>query len=243
MSRTYQLHVDTASTTAGTVTKNQNNPFSCTVKLGQTHRRLQAVALKSAEVPIAFYNIRSPYNSFSLTVGSTTTVYTVTPGNYTAATLVSALNGLVGAGTGSFNIYAMTSRVYFTSAVGTVTIPVAARSLGYFLGFTDGQTGSTITATNSYNVNFDNYINIFIENLRNSSLEPNVPVTYKIPVTVANGGVEYFFENTRFAQSICIRDPDFTIDRLNISVRDRFGQPIDNNGVDWTFTLEFISDT
>jgi hypothetical protein len=89
----------------------------------------------------------------------------------------------------------------------------------------------------------EKFINIFIENLRNSSLEPNVPITFKVPITVANGSVEYFFEGIRFPQSICIRDPDFTIDRLNISVRDRFGQPLDNNGVDWTFTLEFISDT
>lgn len=243
MSRTYQLHVDTSSTASGTVTKVSNNPFACTVKLGQTHRRLQAVALKSAEVPVGFYNIRSPYNAISITNSGTTTVYTLTPGNYTTTTLVSALNGVVGAGTGAFSVNTMTSRVLYTSAAGTVSFPVASRTLGYFLGFTDGQTGSVVTATNSYNINFDNYINVFIENLRNSSLEPNVPVTFKIPITVANGSIEYFFENIRFSQSICIRDPDFTIDRLNISVRDRFGQPLDNNGVDWTFTLEFISDT
>jgi hypothetical protein len=243
MSRTYQLHVDTSSTASGTVIKTSNNPFACTVKLGQTHRRLQAVALKSVELPVAFYNIRAPYNTFTITNSGVTTVYTVTPGNYTVTSLISALNGIIGSGTGSFAPNSMTSRLTYTSVVGSVSFPVVSRTLGYFLGFTDGQSGTVITATNSYNINFDNYINIFIENLRNSSLEPNVPITFKVPITVANGSVEYFFEGIRFPQSICIRDPDFTIDRLNISVRDRFGQPLDNNGVDWTFTLEFISDT
>ena len=62
-----------------TVYKTNNNPFQCTVILGQTVRRLKSFALKCAEVPIGFYNIRSPYNTLTLNVASVLTTYTVTP--------------------------------------------------------------------------------------------------------------------------------------------------------------------
>jgi hypothetical protein len=32
-------------------------------------------------------------------------------------------------------------------------------------------------------------------------------------------------------------------DRLDIQVRDRFGQQLNNNGIDWSFTIEIESDT
>lgn len=258
MSHKYQIHVDTTSQTAfstntstlyvETVYKTNNNPFQCTIVLGQPIRRLTSFALKCAEIPVGFYNIRAPYNSLTLNVASVLTTYTVPPGNYTSATLLSSLNGLVTAGVGQFSINPSSNRVTFTSAVGSlVIIPVTQRSLAYFLGFTNGQSvtgvGNVITATNSYMINFDTYINVYIENLRASSQQPNVPVTFKIPITVANTGIEYYFENTRFRQSIETFDPNFRIDRLNIVVYDRYGNILDNNGVDWSFTLEIQSDT
>lgn len=262
MSRLYQIHVDTTSQTAfttnvysntstlyvETVYKTNNNPFQCTVVLGQPIRRLKSFALECAEVPVGFYNIRAPYNTLTLNVASVLTTYTVTPGNYNTTTLTSALNGLVGSGTGQFSINPSTSRFLFTSGTGSlVVIPVTQRSLAYFLGFTNGQSvtgiGNAVTATNSYMINFDTYINIFIENLRTSSPQPQVPVTFKIPITVANGGIEYYFENTRFRQCIETYDPNFRIDRLNIIVYDRYGNIMDNNGIDWSFTLEIESDT
>jgi len=38
-------------------------------------------------------------------------------------------------------------------------------------------------------------------------------------------------------------DPDLRIDRLNIIVYDRYGNILNNNGLDWSFTLEMESDT
>ena len=262
MSRTYQIHVDTTSQTAfttnvfsntstlyvETVYKTNNNPFQCTIVLGQPIRRLKNFSLKCAEIPISFYNIRAPYNTLTLNVASVITTYTVPPGNYTSGTLLSSLNGLVTSGVGQFATNPATNRVTFTSAVGSlVIIPVTQRSLAYFLGFTNAQSvtgiGNLVTATNSYMVNFDTYVNVFIENLRASSMQPMVPVTFKVPITVANGAIEYYFENTRFSQCIETYDPNFRIDRLNIIVYDRYGNIIDNNGVDWSFTLEMEADT
>ena len=262
MSRLYQIHVDTTSQTAfttnvysntstlyvETVYKTNNNPFQCTIVLGQPIRRLKSFALKCAEIPVGFYNIRAPYKSLTLNVASVITTYTVPPGNYTTTTLLSSLNGLVTSGVGQFATNPASNRVTFTSAVGSlVVIPVTQRSLAYFLGFTNGQNvtgvGNVVTGTNSYVINFDTYINVYIENLRASSQQPMVPVTFKVPITVANGAIEYHFENTRFRQCVETFDPNFRIDRLNIIVYDRYGNIIDNNGVDWSFTLEMESDT
>lgn len=261
MSRIYQIHIDTSSTTntqtniSGptnaqvtptrviypNVNKQNNNPFNCTVILGQTHRKLRSVSLKSAEIPIGFYNVRAPYNT--VTIASTT--YTIPPGNYNITTLCSAINSVITAGIGSFAPNAGASTVTFTSAIGSVTFSSFAGSIPnllYFIGFVNGQSGSVITGTNSYMVNFDTYISIYIPNLRNSSLEPSF-ITYKIPITVASGGVQYYSERSQFSQELYIFDRMIMFDRLDIQVRDRFGQQLNNNGIDWSFTIEIESDT
>ena len=260
MSRCYQIHVDTTSQTAftygsepitnyvETVYKTNNNPFQCTVILGQPIRHITSFSLKCAEIPVGFYNIRAPYNTLTLNVASVITTYTVTPGNYGVDTLLSCINGLVGSGVGQFSKSTSTNRIIFTSAVSSqVILPITQRSLGYFLGFINGQTctgiSQTIAAQNSYMINFDTYINIYIENLRTSSMQPMVPVTFKIPMTVANGSIEYYFEKSRFVQKIFTYDPNMRIDRLNIIVYDRYGNIINNNGIDWSFTLEMEADT
>lgn len=266
MSRVYQIHVDTSQTNTTTaqtsiaggtnsartpaqiyypqITKQANNPFNCTVVLGQTHRNLKWVRLKSAEVPIAFFNVRAPYNT--VTINNIT--YTVAPGNYTITTLISALNVAITGAVGSFATQASSSTTTFTSASGSVTLTTFSTTspfipnLLYFLGFTNNQSGSFITSAGSYIVNFDTYISVFIPTLRTASLDP-VAVTFKIPLSVPSGSIMYYNENTQFEQELQIFDKSFRFDRLEIQVRDRFGQLLDNRGVDWSFTLELECDT
>ena len=87
MLKTYLLHVDTGSlqTTGGGqgsaqnfVTKAGGNPFQCQVLLGNRHRTLKTIALKNAQIPIGYYNIRAPYNVITINGY----VYTVAPGVY-----------------------------------------------------------------------------------------------------------------------------------------------------------------
>jgi hypothetical protein len=243
MSRVWFIHVDTTSNTANTVTKaNTFNSFDCSVLLGQTHTRVKRVALKSAEIPLGFYNIRVPYNTLSLNVLGTVTTYTFIPGNYSAGTFVSTINNTITTAVGSFAINSTTNKITYTSTAGSTRIVSDPGTLGYMLGFTNDQVGVSFTANKSYNIDFDNYINIYIENLRNSCMEPYA-CTFKIPITVQKGGVESYQSDNRFKQSIEIFDPNYKINRLNIQVRDRFGLPLDNNGLDWSMTLEVESDT
>jgi hypothetical protein len=40
-----------------------------------------------------------------------------------------------------------------------------------------------------------------------------------------------------------VTDRGVRLDRLNITVLDRYGNIINNNGIDWSFTLEIEADT
>lgn len=243
MSKVWFIHVDTSSTLSNTVIKSNNfNSFDCSVLLGQTHRKVRRVALKSVEMPIGFYNIRAPYNTLTINVAGVYQSYTFSPGNYSSETFLNTLNNTVTPAVGSFFLNTLTNKIQYTSVVGASSIVAPPLSLGYFMGFTSDQIGVIIVANKSYSIDFDNYVNIYIENLRNSCMEPYA-ATFKIPITAQKGGIELWTSDNRFKQSIEIFDPDYKIDRFNIQVRDRFGLPLDNNGIDWSFTLEVESDT
>ena len=253
---TYQIHIDTASAQTVTsstanspgqpsISKVNGNPFQCTAILGNRHRAIRSAALKDAQIPVGFYNIRAPYN----TIGFNGVTYTVTEGTYTLTTLLTALNVITsGLSIGTFNTPTGTNKVTFVvTTSGTVTINVPSLSIGYFLGFTDGQSAtgvnSPILATNFYNINFDNYISIWIGEVGTASLDPQ-QITYKVPViNNTYGAVIQYAEGSNWEQKVIYTSRSNRLDRLTITVLDRFGNILNNNGLDWSFTLEIESDT
>lgn len=244
MSCVYQIHVDTASAATvnpngqATVSKVSGNPFQCTVILGNRHRRIRSLALKNAQVPVGFYNVRAPYNTMNVNSIS----YTVTPGNYSITTLINALNTTVTSAVGAFSTGALNNNVQFSSASGVVTMNVQPLTMLSFLGFTDQQQGTSFYGTNSYIVNFDTYMNIWIENLGTQSQEPR-QITFKVPLTVGSGSIMHWTENAQNNQLVEVTDRGVRLDRLNIQVQDRFGNLLNNNGLDWSFTIEIEADT
>ena len=48
------------------VTKNAGNSFDCVVMFTKPYRRFREVSLKNAQIPIGFYNIRSPLNTLKI---------------------------------------------------------------------------------------------------------------------------------------------------------------------------------
>ena len=244
MSHVYQIHIDTASAATvnpngqATVTKVNLNPFECTVILGNRHRAIRALTLKNAQIPVGFYNVRAPYNTMNVSSVS----YTVTPGNYSITTLINAMNTTVTSGVGAFSTGALNNNIQFSSASGVVTMNVQPLTLLSFLGFEDQQQGTAFYGTNSYIVNFDTYLNIWIENLGTQSLEPR-QITFKVPVTVGSGSIMHWAENTQNNQLVEVTDRGVRLDRLNIQIQDRFGNLLNNNGLDWSFTIEIEADT
>ena len=246
---TYQLHVDTSLssnvTINGTpfVTKTAGNPFQCTIMLGNRHRAVRSVTLKNAQIPIGFYNVRAPYNTFVYDG----TTYTVTPGNYTTLTALNAAATTPGttiSALGSFAASSTTGKVTFTPVSGSHTFGAPApNTLLSFLGYTATQTltGTTIVATNPYTLNWDTYISIWISNMGQSSLEP-VQISFKIPLSGTTNNVMYWTEGSQNDQIVDVTDRSVRVDRLNIVVFDRFRNILNNNGLDWSFSFDMVSD-
>ena len=81
------------------------------------------------------------------------------------------------------------------------------------LGFKPGQyadapfKGVGIMAAGPYNLNYDNYLNMYIYNVPNPGVQANTNLcTFKIPLNASNGVVYYLSENTGFSQYV-----DFSI--------------------------------
>ena len=110
----------------------------------------------------------------------------------------------------------------------------------YILGFNTGTYNtSTITTTNFYCLNVDNYINLYITNL-NCGSDTNANgrlLTFKIPLNAVNGQIIYLGESNTFIQTISITDPNFVLSSLNIMILDRFGFPINGGNANYSFTL------
>lgn len=224
------------------VTKNSGNPFDCTILFTKPYRRFKQIALKNAQIPIGFYNVRAPMN----TVTINTITYTVPIGNYTLATLITALNTAVGAGVGVFSqtTAPVDNRLKFTPVSGaTFSVSTTVNTLGGILGFTDGQvtTGTTVlTATNAFLFPFDTYVNIYMKDIGTSSPEVSQS-TFKIPLNVSTGNI-LWKENSENSQIIQVTDCSSRVDRLSVQVLDQFGNILNNNGIDWSFTLEIDCD-
>jgi hypothetical protein len=236
----HQIHVDTGATYSSNINpiiKNNGNPFDSSIKLNHIHRNIRRVALKNVQMPIGFYNIRSPYNTFTI-AGIT---YTVTPGNYNLTTLFNSMNGLVTPALGTFSVSSLTNIFQYTtgSGIGSVTISGPLLTL---LGFTStGQTGVNIVAQNSYIINFDTYVYLYFPDFGTSSKE-NTLGTFKIPLNVTSGGILQWGDNSQNEQYIVATDKSKYIDRIIVKVIDRYGNLLNNNGLDWSFSLEIVSD-
>ena len=235
------IHVDTASTsniyiTQSAVKKINGNPFQTSITLENQHQRVKSIALKDAQIPIGFWTVRAPYNTLSIN----SVTYTLPPGNYNSVSFLATLNTTVGNGVGVFAISPTNNFFTFTSNSGTAILNVSPLTILAFLGFADKQTGTFITATSSYIINFDTYIIIWIENLGQFSADSG-QVTYKIPIEVGQGSILQYSELSHYRQVINLTDLGLRLDRLNITVLDRFGNILNNNGLDWsaTFELEF----
>lgn len=244
----YQIHVDTASASnvqtytgqigQASVYKVNGNPFQSTLILGNRHRTLRSAALKDAQIPVGFYNVRAPYNTMNVN----SIVYTVPPGNYTVASLTNTINSTITNAVGAFSTTSTTNQFQLISNSGTLLLNVQPLTLLSFLGFTNGQTGTSIIGTNSYIINFDTCLYIWITEVGTSSLDGQ-QITYKVPITGGSGSIIQYTEGSNWNQTVVFTDRSNRLDRLTVRVIDRFGNIVNNNGLDWTFTLEIESDT
>ena len=107
------------------------------------------------------------------------------------------------------------------------------------LGFNTGTYTTSITTTNFYCLNVDNYLTMYITNLSGAD-STNVNgrlLSFKIPLNTVNGNILYYGESSTFFQTISITDPKFILTSMHIMILDRFGFPINGGNAHYSFTL------
>lgn len=96
----------------------------------------------------------------------------------------------------------------------------------------------TYNASNSnWNLNYDNYISLYIPSLGSSCSMSNQLQTFKIPLNTVTNQVYFYQEGSSFRHWVDITDSNFTISNITIIVYDKFGNNLNPNGLDFSFTL------
>lgn len=95
-----------------------------------------------------------------------------------------------------------------------------------------------LASTSTYNLNPDNYISLYIPQLAGCVSDMNgLNSTFKIPMNCIYGMTYFFQKNLNFEQELEIRDKNMILNEMNITVFDRYGKNIDNNGLDYSLSL------
>ena len=96
-----------------------------------------------------------------------------------------------------------------------------------------------LTSANRFNLNIDNYLNMILVNIPSTNQNANNLIcSFKIPLNSVNGTIYYYFENSGYEQYIENSDVNFVLDKFSIKILDRFGNSINSNGADYSFTLK-----
>jgi len=225
--------------------------YNTNILINKPISNIKEISLKSIEMPLFFNNIRTANNSnifsFEFTFGNIISISCSIPeSNYISInSLLDALNISIAT---QLEIYVDVSVVLTSTDNYYITL---THNLSYLkltkniltnniLGFkSDTYNTQTITTTNFYCLNIDNYINLYITNL-NSGSDTNANgrlLTFKIVLNAVNGQILYLGESNTFIQTISITDPYFVLNSLNIIILDRFGFPINGGNANFSFTL------
>jgi len=231
------------------------HPYNLYFRLSNPIININRIILKSVEMPIALYNIRSSgtMNLFTVNweIGGNSGAgrFRITPGLY--PTISNLLD--VGVANARVNIAITSSNpctMSFTAVAGNngftvVKLTHNASSFtindSYFmnniLGFSSGTyTTADIYGTIPINIFPDTHLYMYISNLQSNNSN-NKQVTFKIPLGNYSSPPSYtHYEETHEQQQITISNDSFILDKLNIIINDKFGNPV-TGLLDWSFSL------
>lgn len=247
------LHFDSASanyindplSTSGSTL----NPYKAQFPMNQTFSKIRRVFLKSLELPVGFVNIRKgSTDTLKFVLNGTTYQVTLAEKFYStiAALTTDMTTTMVGIVPNVILTFTSTgSRIWitFTGSTTTSSFSIIDTNLSkYVLGFRAGKDilASSIykASTSNYNLNFDNYILMNIPSLNavNASMSGQ-NCTFKIPLNCITSQVYYYFECTSFQQFIEISDINLRVSDLTVVLYDKFGQLINPQGLDYSFSV------
>jgi hypothetical protein len=109
-------------------------------------------------------------------------------------------------------------------------LSIGSTYLSRSLGFTSGQSGTSITATNTYVIG-DLFLFIQIRNLPTNVIS-TAPSSFRIPLTADSQYIQ-FFSATESSRQFIDMDGS-TLGHLDVCLVDQYGQPLSLNGSNWS---------
>lgn len=204
------------------------------------------ISVMNAQIPVSFYIINATNYQFlvNTTTPSASNTVTLAYGNYTANSLVTAINSALSATTVTVSFIQLNGKLKFTnSSGGSITvldvgggIVSAYKIIGY--GSATGYTASS-PSTMPYPLNLLGVkkLNIKSQLLGVSSFQSGTNQSTTL-TTIPNNNAPYTminYENQSDLNKSLVRVRK--IDAIDIQIEDENGTKIDFNGIDWTITL------
>ena len=252
------LHFDSANanyiTDVNNTSTSTSNPYKSQFSMNQTFRKIKRVYLKSLELPIGFSNVRTGSTStLKFTLNGTAYTVVLPEKNYGIITslmtdLTTACVGIVPNVTITFSVTSSLTTpnrvmIIFGGSTITSTFSITDTNLSkYVLGFRkskDSLSSNVYSASYSnYNLNFDNYILMYIPTINgiNASMSNQIS-TFKVPLNTVANQVYYYQDETSFSQWVDVTDVNLTLSSLTVYILDRFGNNLNPQGLDYSFTL------
>ena len=231
------------------------SPFVASFNLQTPIRKLQRISLLSLEMPVQFNNVRtsitfsyttalSVSGSFSISINQTFT---------TIASLLTYINSQIPTISGVSIIFSVSLSNPSQIIAGTTGLTAFQLSnftdkkqfLKNILGFNGTETLSNniLTASGYYNINLDNFICLYLSNVPHQTTAQNQSnCSFKVPLNAVSNTIYYFSQNTSYTPFINVNDSNFILDKLVITVFDRYGNNLNPNGGDWSFSLRIDYD-
>lgn len=198
-------------------------------------KNVKKVSLLNAEIPMTMYTVRSGVNNtFTFTRSAVSYTATVTEGVYTASTLFTALaTAMTTADSSTTFSFATSSTTLKATLTASNSITISDTILSKQLGFTSGQSGTSITATNAYVVG-DTHLFIQLKNLSTNMLS-TVPSQYRIQLTADIGYIQFLSETSNPQQ---VDTDTTTLNYFDVALVDSNGYFLSLNGAEWSMLLE-----
>ena len=249
--------------------KSGYHPFNIILKFPYQISKVKKIYLKSVELPVGFTNIRdtNTSNSLSMNISKTINVLsspqeikysfniTLPNKNYTSIqSLLTDINNLIVANASVHQYASSITPPFFTVSGQKVSInvdPLTVFSFNdtilskFILGFSWNVyifLGNIYEAPSNYNIVYDTYLIVNFPKLNARSTGCNQQISFKIPYNATYNQIYFDYENTSFSQFIELSDNNTVMGNLQLMMTDRFGNNINNNGLDWSFSLAFLTE-
>jgi len=202
------------------------------------------ISVMNAQIPVSFYIINATNYQYKVYHGGVTYAVTLPFGNYTANSLVTTMNSLMGAPINlAFSFNQLNGKLTLTNTAGDTNISISAYStvinISPLLGFTVAGWAGTAPLTLPYPMNLLGVkklsiksqllgVNSFQSGTNQSTTLTTIP-NNNAPYTMIN----YESQSDLNKSLVRVRK----IDAIDIQIEDENGNKIDFNNVDWTITL------